>query len=183
MKIKVQVKAGKEVARYYVKKAALQTQGLEILNKEMSDDMFFAMLLAGDSPCKEYDFWIEIKDVPERVHTHMVRHERIGKYVQSQYITTGIRNMNLKIDALRMIEIARLRNCGKAHILTQTLVNEICTQIIEIEPVFETLLYPICVWFGGCPMGKRCCGFVSCEEFEIERNKFEMNFDKQERVK
>ena len=169
MRIKVKIKSGRE----WVKKAALKTVGKRVLNKEMSDEMFASMLLSGDSPAKEYELWIECYDIPDKVHTHIVRHERIGKYVQrSKEENTPSRNLILKIDALRFIEICRLRLCGKAWNDTIKLFEMIAKEVIEVEPCFDGLLYPMCVWYGGCPMGDSCCHFNKSLEYKAKREKF-----------
>lgn len=162
--------------RTYVKKAMLATMGKKPKTKELSDTLFKQMLIAGDSPCKEYEFWINCYDVPNRVHTHVVRHERTGKYVATSRPdldggSEDIRDFSLKIDALRLIEICRLRLCiGKVWKDTLDLFTLIRERVIEAESLFSTLLSPVCVWYGFCPMGKKCCGYINSNRGLYLRN-------------
>lgn len=166
MRVVIKVKSG----RYWVKKAALKTVGLRILNREMSDEMFYSLVLSGDSPAKEYEFWIECFDVPDKVHTHFIRHERIGKYVtRSKSESTPLRDFDLKVDVLRLIEMCRLRLCGKAWNDTIKLMNMIVKEALEFEPCLEPLFNPVCVWYGFCPMGKRWCQYTKTLDYKNRR--------------
>ena len=164
MNVKVEIKGGYEQSLQYIKKAMLITQGKKPINPDLSEITFKSLLLSGDSPAKEFEFWITIEGLSDRVHTHIVRHERIGKYVSSSRpdLTNSddkTRKMIIKIDALRMIEIMKWRYCsGKVWKETKTLFEEIRRLIITQYPVFDGLFYPPCVYNGFCPMGSRFCG-------------------------
>lgn len=170
MKIEIKIKSGRE----WVAKAMHATQGKD--SDRMSDETFRGLLRACHSPVEEYQIWIDA-EVPERVHTHIVRHEEIGKYVstsrpdlvkagQGLAVPTGWRKLSLCIDAKRLIEICRQRLCQKAWWETRIFFEGVAKAVEAEEPAFRGLLAPVCVWYGFCPEAfgsRRGCGFVETQ--------------------
>lgn len=177
MRIYASIKGNKEQAREYVKRAMYATMGKSIVTKGLSDSTFEKLLISGDSPCKEYEFWIACYDVPERVHTHVIRHERIGKYVATQRpdlqtgnFEKGKRDFILKIDALRLIEIMKLRLCNASWIETRLFFSQVALAVIGCDQIFNNLLAQSCVWLGFCN-NKKKCGFCGTDQHEYLRQK------------
>lgn len=173
MRISVEVKCGTE----WVARAMRSTMG-KVGESTISGGTFRHMLMAGHSPAEEWEVWIDAI-VPERVHTHVVRHKDIGKYVATSRpdivgdaVGDGNRVLSLRINGKRLIEIMRVRLCGKAWYETLMLFRLIAEKVIKIEPAFRGLLAPTCVWYGFCPEeseARKCCGFIGTDMFEGER--------------
>jgi hypothetical protein len=172
MEVSVEIKSGRE----WVARGMKSTMGQTGRQSGLSDKTFLSMLKPGHSPIEEYEIWIDAI-VPERVHTHVVRHEEIGKYVATSRpdisyckpIEDGMRRLSLKINAKRLIEIMRIRLCGKAWHETVDLFNMIALKLILLDRVFKSVLVPTCVWYGFCPENK-CCGYIKTEQYVKERN-------------
>jgi len=144
----------------------------------LSDKTFLHLLRAKHSPIEEYRFWFDIV-APERVHTHVMRHEEIGKYVASsrpdlKYCTEledDHRSFSLQINAKRLIEIMQLRLCGKAWGDTQQLFIQMRNAVVECSPVFDKVLHPTCVWYDTC-LEKPCCRYIITKEGQEARESF-----------
>ena len=165
--------------REMVKRAMYATMGREYVGDTVSDATMLALLKPRHSPIEEYRFWFDLI-VPERSHTHIVRHEEIGKYVASSRpdlayctpIADGHRQMSLSIDAKRLIEIMMQRLCFKAWGETKEVFVAMRNAVIQLDPVFSAVLVPQCVWYGFCPehSAKRPgCGYNKSLAFEKER--------------
>jgi len=191
MKVKVEIKAGRD----WVKRGMLTTMGINPLNDfekyhkamhvQLTDATFESLLIGRHSPCDEFEIWVDAI-VPERVHTHVVRHKELGKYVATSrpdiwynielnpYIP--VRLLSLCIPAKRMIEICWDRLCFKAWKETIQLFEEIKKELCLIEPVFKPFLEPSCVWFGFCPQtspGNACKYAISQKGIEARKNLIE----------
>ena len=97
-KVSVELKNGRKwVKRAMIATKAVQSQNDpeklgEALKWRLTGKRMAKMLVAKESPIEEMEFWIDLY-VPERVHTHLVRHKEIGKYVAykpSRYIWSHI---------------------------------------------------------------------------------------------
>lgn len=181
--IDVEIKGNFEQALNYVKKACESTIGTNIkIGKDNYKSFFQRLCLSGDSPIKEFEFWIEAT-IPKRVMTHLVRHERIGKYVLSSRpdIFSNRNNLpdeehsyiTMKIDMLRLLEMCKLRLCKKAWKDTIEFFVILKDKICKLHPYlnfFTIIAQPICVWHGFCPMSTKCCGYDNSDNFTINRN-------------
>lgn len=161
-----------------VKRAMLATKGLKpTTDKPINDEVWFGMLRAKHSPIEEYRVWV-YAEVPERVHTHIVRHEEIGKYVTTsrpdikgnQELKDGYRKIALVINAKRLIEIANQRLCygavwGDTLKFVQAIVNS-----LEDETL-KRFLVPPCVVYGCC-IDKAKCGYDRSVRYAKQREKF-----------
>ena len=163
MEVLVEIKSDEE----FVKRGMLSTMGVNpLINKEeferqMKKDLsvktFQSLMLGRHSPIEEYEVWID-SVVPERVHTHVVRHKELGKYVHSSRpdisyakpIKDGQRSLSLRINLKRLIEIFWVRKCDRSWIETSCLFRMIKSSLNEINPVITPFLQPSCVWFGMC---------------------------------
>ena len=138
MKLKVSVKSGRE----FVKRAMLSTMGItelsnpqkfeKAMKKPLSDNTWKQLLIGRHSPIEEYEIWVEAI-VPERVHTHVIRHKELGKYVATSRpdisyqtpLNKGERSLSLRINAKRLIEISWARLCSCAWCETSQMLFEI----------------------------------------------------------
>jgi len=166
--------------RKWVSRAMRATMGIQEEGVPISDARLRFLVRAGHSPAEEWEVWIDAL-VPERVHTHVVRHEEIGKYVATsrpdiagEMFTDGMRKLSLCINAKRLVEIMRIRLCGKAWWETRILFRGIAAKVIAIEPCFNGLLAPTCVWYGFCPEhcdARPTCGYMQKKHYKAERAK------------
>lgn len=161
-----------------VKRAMLATKGLKPkTDKPLNDEVWFDMLRAKHSPIEEWRVWI-YAEVPERVHTHVVRHEEIGKYVTTsrpdikgnKQLQDGHRKLSLVINAKRLIEIANQRLCygavwGDTLKFMQAVVDTLDDDILK------RFLVPPCVVYGCC-IDKSKCGYNRSNKYQTQRAKF-----------
>ena len=78
MFVEVEIKSGRNwVARSM--RSTMNALGVMGSNR-LSNKIFERLLVARHSPIEEYEVWVDAI-VPERVHTHVVRHKELGKYV------------------------------------------------------------------------------------------------------
>ncbi len=178
MHIEVFIKSGRE----WVRAGMFTTMGKlltkEDLNKTLTDKTFKGLLVGRHSPAEEFELWINAV-VPERVHTHVVRHKEIGKYVTTSRpdisynvpVTDGMRMLALRINAKRLIEISWVRRCNASWNETQELFDGIEKQVVKLDPAFEGLLVPSCVWMGWCPEVNNKCQYFKTKKYENERKK------------
>lgn len=169
--MKVTTKAGKE----WVKRAMLNTKGKTILTPALNDESWFNMLRARHSPIMEYELYIE-SYVTERVYSHLVRHERIGKYVATSRPdiegSTPISNkrfIGLSINAKRLIEICEQRLCKDAWHETTDFIKELVANIPD--ETLKKLCTAPCVKYDCC-IGRSCCGYLNTNKFKEQRNFF-----------
>lgn len=127
-----------------------------------------SILEARHSPIRrlQFSFYIEL---PYWVSVHLVRHIHTQPYVKSQRNdrqneydrNTAPQNemvcMIWDMNAESLINVANKRLCNLASKETRELVNEMCRQVIEVCPEFESELVPMCVRNGGvCHEMKSC---------------------------
>lgn len=184
MKINITITSGLE----NVQKAMLATAGITSVScfdnyknktsRPLNEKTFQTMLLGKHSPIEEMKIWIEAI-VPERVHTHIVRHEEIGKYVAtsrpdipwSVEPEEGMRILCMSINLKRLIEIMQQRLCYRSWSDTRLLFKRIRELIIQELPCIEYMLNPLCIWYGFCPEGKQCCKYINSIKAMAERSK------------
>ncbi len=122
----IKVLVEKITGRNMVKRAMLATAGITKLSKpelfekkmksKLSKKKFQDLMRACHSPLNEYVFWIDAI-VPERVHTHVVRHEKLGKYVATSRpdidyaieLEDDHRILSMKIPLDRMKDVMMVR--------------------------------------------------------------------------
>jgi thymidylate synthase ThyX len=157
------------------------------------------MLLGKHSPMKEvrYRFVLECS---ERTHTHLVRHERIGKYVRShrrdrnknaQYkpsngteerliedlrslgfeVIKDSRIMCLTIDALLFVHMCGQRLCKSASLETTEIVKMMVKEVLIVHPFMETYCVRPCVWYGFCSERMTQCRYIHTFDFQLERDR------------
>lgn len=162
--------------REWVKRAMRSTQGKFGSTTPLTDKTFLRLLIARHSVIEEFEIWIDA-EVPERVHTHIVRHKEIGKYIATSRpdianntsIQNGIRKLSLRINAKRLLEIMDQRLCEKAWKQTKDFFEEISCKLRTIDPVLSSVLVSPCIRLGFCPETSRTCGWTKTEIFEYQR--------------
>lgn len=150
--------------------AALETVSLKAVNPpsfEWKRDLLNSM----HSPLRVLPFYFRITDVPSWVSVHLVRHVHATPFVESQRNDRQNNydrrkapqdapvNMGWYMTAEELINISHKRLCRLASKETREVVEEICRQVIEIMPEFESVLVPNCYYRGGRCTEFKCCGF------------------------
>jgi len=181
MNVNVEVKCGRE----FVKRAMLATMGITKLatpeeyrkrmKTELSNKTFTDLLKGLHSPIEEYEIWVDAI-VPERVHTHVVRHKELGKYVATsrpdlKHVTElldGQRILSLRFNAKRLIEVCQRRLCKASWHETTELFSIIRKNIPD--DTLWSFLAPTCTWQGFCSERTECGwnksgAYISSREF------------------
>ena len=175
MEVIVEIKSGKK----WVKRAAWSTMGKHGEPKtELTDETFQSLLIGRHSPIEEYEIWVDAI-VPERVHTHIVRHKETGKYIATSRpdisymrpLEDGERYISLRINAKRLIEIMMVRKCNRSWMETRALFKMIALETTKLEPALKPFMVPSCVWYGFCnethPDNE--CRYMDSPRYGVER--------------
>jgi len=171
MKITVTKLTGRDV----VKRAMLTTQGKHAITPDMSDETLTVQLLGLHSTLEVYIWEVLIEGCPEREHTHIVRHEEIGKFVStsrpdwSDESTHGSRMIRLFIPTNRLVEICEDRLCGAAWKGTRAIFSQIKKKVSEIDPLVSWFLTPPCSKRGYCTEVRSYCGYLTTQKCTDER--------------
>lgn len=169
MQVLVELLNGRE----NVKRAMLATQGKKMKKKELSDLTMEVLLLGEHSVLDEMRFIVEIDGLSERVHTHIVRHKEIGKYVStsrpdwSDGLRFESRFLLLNIPVKRLIEIMRQRLCTAAYKDTRFLFWQIREMIKDFDEIVYKYLAPPCSFRGYCTEVRTECNrhlSIQCQE-------------------
>lgn len=137
--------------------------------KVPTDEWKVKLLQAEHSPARELWFGIKM-EIPYWVSVHFVRHHiGVNHYVQSQRNDRQNKYDRAKapqgelvshimsINAQELIFMSHRRLCHQASPETREVMEEICRQVIELNPEFKDLLVPLCVYRNG-----KCTEFNSC---------------------
>jgi len=178
MHVEIFLKSGRE----WVGAGMRQTMGEMITSTEdmktITTKTFKGLLVGRHSPIEEYEVWV-VCVVPERVHTHVVRHKEISKYVTTSRpdisyhkpIKNDERILALRFNAKRLIEICWQRRCLASFVDTVKLFDAIADKVESLDPAFEGLLVPSCVWMGWCPEVNNKCKYYKTKKHHAERTK------------
>ncbi len=152
-----------------VMNAARFTQRKKPLDKEPSDAFKLRMIKAEHSPLRALMFTIDFYDIPYYVTVHLCRHVHAQPYVSTSRpdIDGNMKpreeqkkndpvNMRLLVNAQEIINISRVRLCGKAETETRQWWREAMKELMGIEPLLARACVPSCVYRGFCPETKTC---------------------------
>lgn len=161
--------------REHVRDSMLATQGrFDEELKTMSDEAFRIHLIGRHSTLESYELAFYLVGVPEREHTHIVRHEEIGKFVStarpdwSDGSTYNSRVIKLEIDAKRLIEIFQSRLCTAAWKDTRKIFMMMRDEVSD--PVLKEYLAPHCVFYGYCSEVRTGCNYIRSPHYERLRS-------------
>ena len=147
------------------------TQGKFDAPNEPSLEWKHKILRSEHSPIRTLMFTIKMENIPYCNSVHFVRHKYgVEHYVQSQRKNPerGSDRQDapvthiMDINAQELIFMTRKRLCFKADDTTRMIMAEICRNIQQIDPVWETVLLPAC----GCDENF-CREFLSCGYYHI----------------
>jgi len=148
-----------------IKQAALTTKGLKPKSKVSSEWKSKAIL--SEHSMLYFSDMIIIAEMQYKTATHLVRHNKTAGFymlIQSQRPdwTDKPRNPEsivktiIKVNPKALIEISRVRMCGKAEMHTYQTWGEILIEIGKEEPELRKLCVPNCVYRNQCPEFESC---------------------------
>ena len=135
-----------------------------------TDSWKVKLLKANHSPIRTLEFCFLLTEIPYWVSVHLVRHIHAIPFVSSQRNDRqdmydrdsapqgALVNMGWFMNAEELITIAHKRLCRQASEETRKLVQMICDEVVKVNPEFESLLVPNCVYRGGICDEFNCCG-------------------------
>jgi hypothetical protein len=119
------------------------------------------LYLARHSVIYAVQFWIEITDLSDRAHSHLVRsHVGFTPWVRTQRPdrggAPGLRSLAILCNAEALIILGQKRLCYKAWHETREVVEAIRAGVAAHDPALADLMQPACVWYRGCHETRPC---------------------------
>lgn len=123
-------------------------------------------------------FWIELRDIPLCVASHLVRHHvGVQPYQRShrpdrnpQHIDQGRQtptDLALDLDAEAILNISRARLCAAASAETRAIWSEVIDKLRDVDPDLADHCVRPCVATGICR--ERKCSYINTPAYEQER--------------
>lgn len=139
-------------------------------NKPPTEEWKRKLLRANHSPVRTLEFCFRITDLPYWVSVHLVRHVHATPFVSTQrtdrqekYDRNGARQdapvtMCWFMNAEELLTIAHKRLCRQASKETREVIQAICDAVVKVNPEFDGLFVPNCIYRGGLCDEFNCCG-------------------------
>ena len=140
-------------------------------NKPATDEWKVKILKANHSPIRTLSFCFRLTDIPYWLSVHLCRHvhatpfvstqrnDRQDKYDRRKAPQDAPVTMCWYMNAEELITIAHKRLCHQASEETRELIEQLCREVIKVNPEFKELLVPNCVYRGGLCTEFYPCGF------------------------
>ena len=164
--------------------AARFTQRKPPMSGEPSIKWKKKIIKAEHSPLRCLMFNIDFYDIPYYVSVHLVRHIHAQPFVSTsrpdidgnqlprdKQKKSDPVNMRLFLNAQEIINISKVRLCGKAEFVTRTIWREVIEELKKIEPELANACVPSCFYRGFCPEIKSC-GMANSDLFSIKVNDY-----------
>lgn len=163
--------------------AARWTVNKDLTGKEPSDAWKSKMLIAEHSPIRLVEYDIFIKDAPNKVINHLVRHHEgcekfVGTHRSDRSDSKDLEvnrltptNLLLSSNAQGILNISYKRLCGNAEKETVKTWNEVKKEMQKVDSVLASKMVPQCVRLGYCPELK-CCGFIKSKNYQILNSEY-----------
>ena len=164
--------------------AARFTQRLPLKSGEPSVTWKKKIIKAEHSPLRCLMFNIDFYDIPSYCAMHLVRHVHAQPFVSTsrpdinghipsreEQRKTDPVNMRLFLNAQEIINISKVRLCGKAEYKTRNIWFEVIKELALIEPELANACKPSCFYRGFCPEFKSC-GLADTETFTLAVNDY-----------
>lgn len=128
------------------------------------------ILKANHSPIRTLEFCFRLTDIPYWVSVHLVRHihaipfvstqrdDRQSNYNRDEAPQNAPVTMCWFMNAEELITIAHKRLCRQASKETRETIQNLCDEVVKINPEFDGLLVPNCEYRGGICEEFNCCG-------------------------
>ena len=164
--------------------AARFTQRLPLKSGEPSVKWKKKIIKAEHSPLRCLMFNIDFYDIPNYVMVHLVRHVHAQPFVSTsrpdidgnqvpreEQKKTDPVNMRLFLNAQEIINISKVRLCGKAEKETRKIWLMVISELRKQEPELANACKPSCFYRGFCPEFKSC-GLADTETFILAVNDY-----------
>lgn len=134
-----------------------------------TDEWKIKLLKANHSPIRTLQFCFKLTGIYSWVATHLVRHVHATPFVKTQRSDRndghdrGADRQDTPVDMMwymnaeELITIAHKRLCYQASKETREVIQEICNEVIKVNPEFKELLVPLCYYRNG-----KCTEFSPC---------------------
>ena len=153
----------------WAKTCTLNTVG-KFSTKDATHEWKIKLLKSEHSPIRELWFGIKM-EIPYWVSVHFVRHHiGVNHYIQTQRDDRTNKTISradtpqgqivshiMSVNAQELMFMARKRLCMQASPETREVMQEICKQVIELNPEFKDVLVPLCSYRNGT-----CTEFYPC---------------------
>lgn len=148
-----------------------------------SDQWIEKMLIAEHSPIRLVEYDIKLKDIPNKVMGHLVRHhEGVEKFAGThREDRTGGSDLEVNrltptdlwysANAQGIINTSYKRLCRCAEKDTRETWEAVKEKMYEVDPLLADKMVPQCVRLGFCPELK-CCGYINSKAYQEERTKY-----------
>lgn len=164
--------------------AARFTQRLPLKSGEPSVKWKKKIIKAEHSPLRCLMFNIDFYDIPRYVSDHLVRHVHAQPFVSTgrsdvlkenppreEQRMTDLYNMRLFLNAQEIINISKVRLCGKAEKETRKIWLMVISELRKQEPELANACRPSCFYRGFCPEIKSC-GLADTDSFYLAVNDY-----------
>lgn len=169
--------------------AARFTQRKNLLDKEPSIEFKKKIIKAEHSPLRCLMFNIDFYDIPNYVSVHLVRHIHAQPFVSTSRPDIDGKqipreeqkkidpvNMRLFLNAQEIINISKVRLCGKAEKETRRIWTMVVSELKKQEPELAAACVPNCFYRGFCPEIKSC-GLTDSDSFYLAVNNYIKNLN------
>lgn len=173
--LNVRVLAGRKQLR----QAMVATQGKVLSDKcrPLSNEGMAKAIISQHGSLNTYIFHVTAI-VPDRIHTHIRTHHLVNEFYSCSTSRPDLtdnngatRIINFYLPLKRAIEIAGLRLCERSWHESIDFYQELCNEMIKIEPYLELVLQPRCVNDGICREGLNCCKYTITKDYEEKRRR------------
>lgn len=151
-------------------------------DKPPTDEWKRKILKANHSPIRTLQFCFKLTDIPYYQSVHLCRHifstpfvstqrnDRQSNYDRRKAPQDAPVTMCWYMNAEELITIAHKRLCRQASTETRELVQQICDEVIKVNPEFEGLLVPNCYYRGGVCTEFYPCGYNKTYKNVVDKN-------------
>ena len=146
-----------KLTKYDLMKSAMEFTSDRCIEK-LTDESIRWMYDAEHSPIRTQMWKIMLFNIPTYVSVHLVRHKiGVEHFVKSNRRSNEVVTRDTPVNHLivanaqAIINMARVRLCGKADVKTQEVMREIVKVIANADPWLAEFLMPTCMRIGRCP--------------------------------
>ena len=161
-----------------VYREALYTQGKSPKKQFPSEEWKERTVKAQHSPLRCLQFIIDIEEVPNFVHNHLVRHVHLQPFIRTmREDLTGIssdkitrntyNNGSYMINAQEFLNVTYLRSCFKASKETRETWDSVVEKMNKIEPILSKYAVKNCIRLGYCAEYSPC-KYINSEDYKIK---------------
>lgn len=148
-----------------------QTTSWSAVKERVNNDRWYK---SEHSPIRTQMFYIRLRNIPQFVHTHYVRHTvwnqpyvrtgREDRGKEGEQTRWSPNDMDMLVNAQTLINMARKRLCNQAHDVTVMVMDAIKDCVFNLDEDLANNMVRECIYrCGYCPQ-HRPCGFLNTGE-------------------